>query len=219
MRLNTGFVLAGVATVLALPHAEEPGRASPPNEYTLTAYAPGNTELNGLRAELSGDLWLYQKRVISYCPLPSGCPNGNHTAFGAGMYPGSEVPGGQSCYVTAAGEFQVTVQHSHEIPPDAYAAPTGWSYTPLKDDAKTGLEHCPKNSKMYRCSKPTGYYTFKAPEASEGGLVACPKKFGHRNAAAIYAVTPKFNQTGCTPLEGLGTHNFTGEYPPVWSYY
>jgi len=219
MYRTLGFVLVGAASVLALPRPDVPAKASPPNTYTLTAYAPNNPEINGLMAELNGDLWLYQESVTTYCPMGSGCPEGNHTAFGPGMYPGSMVPGGQTCYVTAEGEFQVTPQHSHNIPSDAYAAPSGWSYTAFEDDEDVGLESCPKDGKMYRCCRPTGYYTFKAPGAEEGGLVACPKAFGQRNAAAIYAVTPKFSGTGCSPLVGLATHNYTGPYPSVWSYY
>jgi hypothetical protein len=95
----------------------------------------------------------------------------------------------------------------------------GWSFTILDEKAETGLKKCPKDNKKYRCRKPTGYYTFKAPGASEGGLVACPKKYGDEDAAVIFAVTPKFNQTGCSPIDGLGTHEYKGEYPPVWSYY
>jgi hypothetical protein len=87
MLLTPAIVLAGVTSVLALPRPEAADKNSPPNQYTLSAYAPKDSKINGLKAELNSDLWLYQEKVISYCPLPSGCPNGNHTAFGAGMYP------------------------------------------------------------------------------------------------------------------------------------
>ena len=56
--------------------------------YTLTAYAPGNCEYNGLKAEIPS---LFQSKVAAYCPFTGNqssiCPNGTDAAFAGTLYP------------------------------------------------------------------------------------------------------------------------------------
>ncbi|OCK77785.1 hypothetical protein K432DRAFT_407011 [Lepidopterella palustris CBS 459.81] len=189
--------------------------------YTLTAYLPGNAKYDGLKAQYGEALNLFQEKVAQYCPLKpqSSCPNGTDTVFAGSLYPLSEVPGGQDLYVSATGSILITVQHSHSIPPGSYWEYQGWSWTALP--AKT--PHCstyPRYNPLYNCDPPTGYFTFRAPDAptgSKGGVMACSNEY-NANVTSLYAVTPSFNRTGCVELVGLGTHNYIGVSPPVWSY-
>ncbi|KAL0262873.1 hypothetical protein SLS55_001847 [Diplodia seriata] len=190
--------------------------------YTLTAYAPNNTTLNGAKSQNGGTL--FAEKVGQYCPtiVGSSCPNGTDTVYVGGLTPSSMVPGGQELYVAADGAIQITVQHSHEIPSGAYPSYKGWSYNALptaNDSDVTSMANCPLDSPRYNCETPLGYWTFQAPDAAKdvGGVVACPSPYSPDKAVA-YAVTPKFNRTDCTPMLGLGTHNYTGVFPPVWSY-
>ncbi|KAL1632430.1 hypothetical protein SLS56_003672 [Neofusicoccum ribis] len=189
--------------------------------YTLTAYAPDNSTLNGAKAQDGGSL--FQAKVGSYCPtIVSSCPNGTETAYVGTLYPSAMVPGGQDLYVTKEGQILITVQHSHSIPPGAYWNYYGWTWNALPTDDESypsPASNCPADDPRYNCAAPTGYWTFHAPDAPEdvGGVVACPSAYDPAYAVA-YAVTPEFNRTDCTPMVGLGTHNYTGELPPVWSY-
>jgi hypothetical protein len=58
------------------------------NFYTLTAYAPWNYELNGLKVE---NFNLFQAKVGGYCPFTgdqaSLCPNGTDMAFSSTLHP------------------------------------------------------------------------------------------------------------------------------------
>jgi len=76
---------------------------------------------------------------------------------------------------------------------------------------------CPSNDPEYKCEPPAGYWNFKAPNATVGGVVACDGGDGKKSA--LYAVTPAFNKTNCVELKGLGTHPYAGVVPPVWAYY
>jgi hypothetical protein len=187
-----------------------------PAQYTLTAYLPDNEAINGLKVNSGGGLNIHQAVVASYCPVidnsSAHCPNGTDTVFVGYLAPIELVPGGQDLYVAANGLIQITVQHSHFIPSDAYAYGIGWQWTalPLPRSKHHKVRHCPRDNPEYNCDPPTGYFTFIAPGATVGGVVACENK--------LWAVTPAFNQTGCTVLKGLGTHNYTGISPPVWSY-
>jgi hypothetical protein len=128
------------------------------------------------------------------------------------------VPGGQHTYVTPKGEFEVTPQHSNAYPKGSYLYGEGWHYHDLDDDAETGLENCPHDDKRYNCQKPTGYLTFRAPDAKEdqkSGVVLCPRG----DEWMVWAVTPKFTKEGCVEVTGLSTHAYQGPNPPVWSYY
>lgn len=127
----------------------------------------------------------------------------------------SLVPGGQDLYVPVNGLITITVQHSHFIPPDAWAYGIGWTYQPLPETFPP-VRPCPKDL-LHNCEAPTGYLSFQAPNATVGGIMACPNQYAPEETS-IYAVTPEFNQTGCTELVGLGTHNYTGPNPPVWAY-
>lgn len=125
----------------------------------------------------------------------------------------SMVPGGQDLYVREDGFVTITVQHSHSIPPTAYAYGIGWTWIDLPSDLPP-IQDCPADN-LHNCEAPRGYFTFRAPNATVGGVVACTGPFG---ATSIYAVTPNFNETGCRELTGLGTHEYTGPSPPVWAY-
>lgn len=76
---------------------------------------------------------------------------------------------------------------------------------------------CPQDNSMYNCSSPTGYWTFKAPNVTVGGVKACPYEYNSSDWS-VYAVTPAFNRTDCVDLLGIGTHPYSGVNPPVWSY-
>jgi hypothetical protein len=78
--------------------------------------------------------------------------------------------------------------------------------------------NCPNDNPEYNCEPPTGYWNFRAPNATVGGVVACEASQGGEKSV-LYAVTPAFNRTDCVVLEGLGTHTYTGVDPPVWAYY
>lgn len=130
------------------------------------------------------------------------------------------MPGGQDLYVTHDGDIAITVQHSHYIPSDAYHNYEGWSWNALPTDTySASMPDCPLDDPRYNCDTPSGYWTFHAPDAAEdvGGVVACPDP-DYPESIQAYAVTPSFNRTDCTPMVGLGTHNYTGVNPPVWSY-
>jgi hypothetical protein len=128
------------------------------------------------------------------------------------------VPGGQDTYVNVDGLVAITVQHEHEIPPGAYWEYEGWTWTGLPVDQPPFLHGCPQNNSMYNCSSPTGYWNFKAPNATVGGVKVCPNEYDN-TTMSIYAVTPAFNRTGCVDLMGLGIHPYSGVNPPVWAYY
>lgn len=127
----------------------------------------------------------------------------------------SEVPGGQDSYVPVDGLISITVQHSHSFPPGSWEYGIGWTWTPLPK-VFPPINPCPKDL-LHNCGAPSGYFSFQAPNAMVGGIMACPNPY-NPNVTSVYAVTPQFNQTGCTPLVGLGTHNYTGPNPPVWAY-
>jgi len=149
------------------------------------------------------------------------CPNGTELAFSSTLYPYSIVPGGQDTYVQSDGLIQITVQHSHSFPPGSYPEYIGWTWTalPKEDHGKWcagGGKHCPMHDPLYNCDPPSGYFNFMAPNATKGGVMACPSPFD-ASATVIYAVTPGFVRTDCVSLDGLATHNYTGQ--PVWAYY
>lgn len=56
--------------------------------YTLTAFHPGNSSLNGLKVN---NLNLFQAAVYQYCPFIGNqsnlCPNGTDMAFASSLYP------------------------------------------------------------------------------------------------------------------------------------
>ena len=120
------------------------------------------------------------------------------------------------------GLIAITVQHSHSIPPGAYWEYEGWTWHALPvtptPKQKADFADCPRSNAEYNCDIPTGYWTFQAPNATVGGVVACQDD-GDTKPATLYAITPEFNRTGCVQLKGLGTHLYTGPNPPVWSYY
>jgi hypothetical protein len=205
--------------------------------YTLTAYAPRNLLYNGLKVN---DLGLFQATVFQYCPWTgnqsSFCPNGTDMAFVGTLTPvgflplihlrmslltkeqSVEVPGGQDLYVSANGELDITVQHSHSFPPGSYPEYIGWKWyrLPVNQPPVFG---CPTDDPMYNCEPPTGFFVFRAPSATVSGVVACPQTFGNTTSVSLWAVTPQFNRTDCVALEGLGTHPYSGVNPPVWAYY
>jgi hypothetical protein len=130
------------------------------------------------------------------------------------------VPGGQDTYVNVDGSISVTVQHSHSFPPGSWPEYYGWTWTPLSanDDSEDVMDDCLEGNDRYNCDAPDGFLTFKAPNATLGGVMVCDNKFSS-DLQSIWAVTPEFNGTGCFEIVGLGTHNYTGPNPPVWSYY
>jgi hypothetical protein len=127
------------------------------------------------------------------------------------------VPGGQDVYVNVDGLMATTVQHSHSIPPGAWWSYYGWNWMPLPVH-QLPLRDCPADDDRYNCTPPTGIFNFQAPNATVGGVMACPNKY-FPATTSLYAVTPEFNRTDCVELAGLGTHPYTGPTPPVWAYY
>jgi len=72
---------------------------------------------------------------------------------------------------------------------------------------------------MYNCNPPTGYWNFKAPGATKGGIVICPDTSPNSGMhGVLYAITPEFGRMDCVELMGLGTHLYSGVSPPVWAY-
>ncbi|KAK7541167.1 uncharacterized protein J3D65DRAFT_665890 [Phyllosticta citribraziliensis] len=194
--------------------------------YTLTSYAPGNATLNGGKFQGRGGLLI--PRIGSYCPsfVGTSCPNGTDSVFSNSLYPSSMVPGGQDLYVDVNGQIGITVQHSHSIPYGAYWSYQGWNWVALEQCSGNQCG-CPVGDARYNCTKPTGYFTFKAPPPFNGsnppgyvgGVMACPSPYDPTGTQLLaWAVTPQFNQSGCTPIVGLGTHPYSGINPPVWSY-
>lgn len=127
------------------------------------------------------------------------------------------MPGGQDTYVNVDGLVEITVQHEHDIPPGAFEY-IGWTWRGLPVDQPAYQPDCPRNNSMYNCRSPTGVWTFRAPNATVGGVKACPNEFDN-TTVSIYAVTPAFNRTDCVDLWGIGTHPYDGVLPPVWAYY
>ncbi|OCK84627.1 hypothetical protein K432DRAFT_106049 [Lepidopterella palustris CBS 459.81] len=229
--LYTHYLLGGLSLLpttfaLALPHDRDhqPELQTLSNFYTLTVYKPHDRKLNALKVEENyGGFGIYQASTASYCPEQVGaCPNGTELAFDGGtLYPYSIVPGGQDSYVESDGLIQITVQHSHSFPPGSYPEYEGWTWTafPVFDNHNWWHNHgnrCPKDNPIYNCDPPSGFFDFKAPNATVGGVMACPSTY-NSSATVIYAVTPDFKRTDCVKLDGLATHNYTGE--PVWAYY
>jgi hypothetical protein len=123
-------------------------------------------------------------------------------------------------YVNSNGLISITVQHSHFFPSDSYPYYYGWTWKPFQiyPFKPEATANCPKDDPKYNCNQPTGFWNFKAPNATVGGLKACPNEFD-TESVSVYAVTPAFNRTDCVGLDGLGTHEYTGVNPPVWAYY
>ena len=49
-----------------------------------------------------------------------------------------------------------------------------------------------------------------------GGILACP--VSDTTTYQIYALTPAFDQEGCTTLDGLVQHNQVGDAFGAWQY-
>lgn len=128
-----------------------------------------------------------------------------------------EVPGGQDLYVSANGEIDITVQHSHFFPPGSYPEYVGWTWKPFSVYQRP-LFKCERWNPDYECAPPTGYFNFQAPNANVSGVFACPNRY-NASLLSIWAATSQFNRTDCFKLAGLGTHPYTGPNPPVWAYY
>lgn len=161
--------------------------------FNLTVYLPGSP-LNGQAVQADGEAFYLGLSVLSsYCPSPSvpvqDCPNATEGTVFAGMSAlWVEVPGGQQIYTTPEGELGFTIAHSESVPVGAYIG--YWYNITLVSD----------------CAPPVELLTFKAPNATEGGVLACPDVSTYLNSTAtyqIYALTPAFNQTNCITLDGL----------------
>jgi len=204
--------------------------------YTLTIYQPGDCTWNGQKVENVGlMLQPHAVNATSYCELTGSnavlCPNGmcihdqsqqaltdtqtaTETVF-TNLYlqPLSEVPGAQDLFVTINGHISITQAHNHEFAPGVFHD-VGWAWTPLPVD-QSPLKDCPPPpshgaAEYYNCDPPTGYFTFKAPNATKGGIEICD------DDAMLYAITPESRSDGCFEVVGLGTHPFSGEV--VWAY-
>jgi hypothetical protein len=122
-------------------------------------------------------------------------------------------------YANANGLVSITVQHSHSFPSGSYPYYEGWTWTPYQIWPENSLlSQCNQSDARYNCDSPTGFWNFKAPDATVGGVRACPNEFSS-SSVSVYAVTPAFNRTDCVVLDGLGTHDYAGPNPPVWAYY
>jgi len=227
MFLSTPLLLSGL---LVLPSALAAPAPSPPidvhgplqtqpSPYTLTAYKPGNKKYNGLRVN---NLQLFKATVSQYCPSPpvTVCPNGTQMAWAGTMGVLVNVPGGQDLYVNEDGLISITVQHSHTFPPGSFPWYQGWTWTPLPVTSKKWVQDCPIGNKQYNCRSPSGYWNFKAPGATTGGIAACSNPYDKNDKVPkfLYAITPKFSRKGCVKLDGLATHEYHGPNPPVWAY-
>ncbi|KIW04955.1 hypothetical protein, variant [Verruconis gallopava] len=197
-----------------------------PSVYTITAVKLDERDCdervyNGLKVESFN---LFMAKVASYCPFTgdqaSLCPNGTDMALTGTLEPLAEVPGGQDMYVNADGLISITVQHSHFFPPGSYPYYEGWTWKPYRvfPPDKRLTAGCKRDNPEYNCDPPTGFFNFQAPNATVGGLRACPNEY-EANVTSVYAVTPEFNRTDCVELDGLGTHVYTGPNPPVWAYF
>ncbi|KAF2663275.1 hypothetical protein BT63DRAFT_123540 [Microthyrium microscopicum] len=186
--------------------------------YTITAYDPFNCHLNGGKIN---NFNLFQAKVGSYCPFTgnqsSTCPNGTDMVLAGSMYPISEVPGGQDVYVDVDGTIAITVQHSHSFPPGSWPEYYGWTWTALPINQAPPIACCPSGDPRYNCDTPSGFWSFRAPNATKGGVAACQNKYSPETTS-VFAITPDFNQTKCVPMIGFGTHAYSGPNPPVWAY-
>jgi len=223
---------ASLSGVAALPQSA-PATPFPnntlPSYYTLTVFSSPNTTLNGLKVEYGAGFSVFRSNTSSYCPLtpPSQCPQGNELAFAGVLGPLSEVPGGQDSYISTNGLLVITVQHSHSIPTGAFWAYDGMSWTPFPNttSAQTAgynasnsaptVPGCPKDNPFYDCRVPSGIFTWNHNGTT--GLFACDNPYV-ANTTSIFAKTSSFNQTGCKEITGLGTQEYKGPVPAVWSY-
>jgi len=245
MRILSALLTLTLASsaVLAAPYPDPPPKqpcstsSTAPSEpsatltspYTLTAFAPTNQTFNGLKVN---NLNLFQEKVGQYCPSPpvTVCPNGTDQVWFGTLTPSVTVPGGQALYVTSAGRISITVQHSHVIPPDAFWNYQGWTWVPLTP-SRPGPDNqyhptvpgCPSRDPLYNCAAPSGYWTFQAPNATRGGVLACPIETSpgapEVQQWALWARTPAYvERSECVELVGLGTQAYAGVVPPVWAY-
>jgi len=130
------------------------------------------------------------------------------------LQPLSEVPGGQDLFVTIGGHISITPAHNHEFEPDVFHDGVGWTWIPLPINQEP-LKNCPPPPSHgpavdYNCDLPSGYFTFLAPNATEGGIAICD------DDAMLYATTPESPRDGCVKVVGLGTHPYSSEV--VWEY-
>ncbi|KAG4433083.1 hypothetical protein IFR05_011423 [Cadophora sp. M221] len=158
--------------------------------FTLTTYLP-NSPLNNQKIHAAGQaFYLGLGGPTTYCPTVVGaaCPNATDTILAGMSSMWVEVPGGQQTYIRSDGSLGYTQAHSAYVPTDAYRG--GFVNVTISSD----------------CSSDINVFTWKAPDGSSEGILACPDvPFYMENIATyqIYARTPQFNLTDCIELEGL----------------
>ncbi|PBP18071.1 IgE-binding protein, partial [Diplocarpon rosae] len=107
------------------------------------------------------------------------------------------VPGGQQIYVRANGALAFVQAHSMNVPEGSYRG--GFLSVTIGSD----------------CAEDLSVFTWKAPDGSTEGILACPDFPVYQ----IYARTPAFNQTDCVELEGLQpTYKPSGSPFGAWEY-
>lgn len=182
------------------------------SSFTITASLIGSS-LNGQIINAGGGaFYLGLAAPSTYCPtqIKPHCPEGTSTVL-VGMMGQSGigamsvmVPGGQQVYVHEYGALGFTQAHSAFIPPGSFLAGFNSKTIPAS------------------ISEPSRQViSWKAPDASTEGILACPDIPDYMIGIAthqIYARTPKFNLTDCVVLEGLLPSLLPVGPPTVWQY-
>ncbi|KAL5315986.1 hypothetical protein ACEPPN_016860 [Leptodophora sp. 'Broadleaf-Isolate-01'] len=155
--------------------------------FTLTTFNP-DAPLNNQKIQA---FYLGLDGPTTYCPtiVDPNCPNATETIVAGSMSAmWVEVPGGQQTFVRPGGSLGYTQAHSASVPAGAYRG--GFANVTVGSD----------------CSPDVNVFTWKAPDGSTEGILACPDVPSYMENIATYIIcarTPQFNLTDCIELEGL----------------
>ncbi|KAH7346174.1 hypothetical protein BKA65DRAFT_272496 [Rhexocercosporidium sp. MPI-PUGE-AT-0058] len=174
--------------------------------FTLTTYAP-DSPLHNQKIQAAGQaFYLGLDHPTTYCPtiVDPNCPNATDTRLASMSALWVEVPGGQQTFIRSDGSLGYTQAHSASVPSNAYRG--GFVNVTISSD----------------CSPDVNVFTWKAPDGSTEGVLACPDVPSYMENLAthqIFARTPQFNLTDCIELEGLSPTIFPQLAPfGAWQY-
>ncbi|KAG4412654.1 hypothetical protein IFR04_014195 [Cadophora malorum] len=175
--------------------------------FTLKTFNPG-APLNGQKIHASGQaFYLGLDGPNTYCPskVDPNCPSPTDTIVaGALSAMWVEVPGGQQTFVRSEGSIGYTQAHSTSVPAGAHRG--GFVNVIVDSD----------------CSEDVNIFTWKAPDGSAEGILACPDVPSYMENIAtfiIYVRTPEFNLTDCVELQGLEATIWLNPAPyGAWQY-